>query len=124
MPAFIFDIDGTMIDSMPFHMKSWEVFLARHGRGAPPDDFFRRTGGRTAREVMRELFGALPDAEADGLAHEKEVLYRELSAADFREIAGFTAFARSARAAGVRMACARRASIASAHVAAPNRLPD
>jgi beta-phosphoglucomutase-like phosphatase (HAD superfamily) len=29
MPAFIFDIDGTMIDSMPYPMRSWEAFLAR-----------------------------------------------------------------------------------------------
>jgi HAD superfamily hydrolase (TIGR01509 family) len=104
--AFIFDVDGTMIDSMPFHMQSWEVFLARHGRGAPDAGFFRRTGGRTAREVMRELFGPLSGAKADALAHEKEALYRELFAAEFREIAGFTRFAHSARAAGVRMACA------------------
>ena len=106
MPAFIFDIDGTMIDSMPFHHRSWDVLLAR--RGAPPldDGFFRRTAGRTGVEVMRELFGPLSDADAAAFVREKEALYREFFASEFREIPGFTAFARAAKAAGVRLACA------------------
>ena len=29
--AFIFDMDGTMVDSMPFHAKSWAEFARRHG---------------------------------------------------------------------------------------------
>jgi beta-phosphoglucomutase-like phosphatase (HAD superfamily) len=93
--AFIFDIDGTIIDSMPFHERSWDVFLARRGVPTVREDFFRRTAGRTGVEVMRELFGPLPDSEARALVREKEAIYRELFAAEFREIAGFTAFARA-----------------------------
>ena len=37
---------------------------------------------------------------------EKEEIYRDLFRPQFREIAGFTALAREARAAGVRLACA------------------
>jgi beta-phosphoglucomutase-like phosphatase (HAD superfamily) len=104
--AFIFDIDGTIIDSMPYHARSWDIFLERHGRRGPGDDFFRRTAGRTGTEVMREFFGPLTDDEAHALTREKEAIYRELFAPVFREIAGFTAFARAAKAAGVRLACA------------------
>jgi HAD superfamily hydrolase (TIGR01509 family) len=106
MTAFIFDIDGTIIDSMRFHERSWDEFLARHGVPTVGEDFFRRTAGRTGVEVMRELFGARPDADLRALVREKEVIYRELFAPEFREIAGFRAFAREARAAGVRLACA------------------
>jgi HAD superfamily hydrolase (TIGR01549 family) len=104
--GFIFDIDGTIIDSMPFHERSWEVFLTRRGVRATPEDFFRRTAGRTGVEVMRELFGSLSDDDAHAMVREKEAIYRELFAPVFREIAGFTAFARAAKAAGVRIACA------------------
>jgi phosphoglycolate phosphatase-like HAD superfamily hydrolase len=31
MTAFIFDIDGTIIDSMRHHERSWHVFLGRRG---------------------------------------------------------------------------------------------
>ena len=106
MTAFIFDIDGTIIDSMPFHERSWDLFLARRGVATVGEDFFRRTAGRTGVEVMRELLGPLDEADAHALVREKESIYRELFAPVFREIAGFTAFARAARSAGVRLACA------------------
>jgi beta-phosphoglucomutase-like phosphatase (HAD superfamily) len=106
MTAFIFDIDGTIIDSMPFHERSWDVFLSRRGTPTAREDFFRRTAGRTGTEVMRELLGPLSDEEARALVREKESIYRELFAPEFREIAGFTEFARVAKAAGVRLACA------------------
>ncbi len=106
MTAFIFDIDGTIIDSMRCHERSWDVFLARRDVPTVGADFFRRTAGRTGTEVMRELFGPLTDDEAREHVREKEAIYRELFAAEFREIAGFTAFARTARALGVRLACA------------------
>ena len=106
MAAFIFDIDGTIIDSMPYHQKSWDVFLARRGVATVGEDFFRRTAGRTGTEVMRELLGPLSDEEAHALVREKESIYRELFAPEFREIAGFGDFARTAKRAGVRLACA------------------
>ncbi|HET9338736.1 MAG TPA: HAD-IA family hydrolase [Casimicrobiaceae bacterium] len=105
-PAFIFDIDGTIIDSMPWHGRSWEAFLVRHGVAYEGEAFLRRTAGRTGTEIMRELFGPMSDAAAWALVHEKEGLYRELFAPDFREIAGFREFARAARREGIRIACA------------------
>ena len=106
MTAFIFDIDGTIIDSMPAHNRAWSVFFARHGRTLDATDFFRRTAGRTAHEVLREFFGPASDAQMTALVDEKDAIYRELFGPVFREVAGFTAFARAARAAGVKLACA------------------
>lgn len=106
MAAFIFDIDGTIIDSMPYHDRSWKIFLARRSAPAQREDFIQRTAGRTGVEVMRELFGKLSDQEARRLVDEKEAIYRALFGAEFREMAGFTAFARAARDGGVRLACA------------------
>ena len=106
MTAFIFDIDGTIIDSMRHHERSWDVFLTQRGVPTVGEDFFRRTAGRTGIEVMRELFGPLSDIDAQAFVREKEGIYRELFRPDFREIAGFKAFAREAKTAGVRLACA------------------
>lgn len=104
--AFIFDIDGTIIDSMPFHGKSWEVFLVRRGVRYRGEAFLRATAGRTGVEIMRELFGPMSDEAAWALVHEKEDAYRELFRPAFREIEGFRAFARGARAEGIRVALA------------------
>jgi HAD superfamily hydrolase (TIGR01549 family) len=104
--AFIFDIDGTIIDSMRHHQRSWDVFLGRRGVPTAGEDFFHRTAGRTAAEVMRELFGPMSEADAQAFVREKEGIYRELFRPDFREIEGFKAFALAAKNAGVRLACA------------------
>jgi len=106
MISFIFDIDGTIIDSMPFHGKSWEAFLVRRGVPYEGDAFLRGTAGRTGVEIMRELFGPMSDEAAWSLVHEKEDVYRELFRPVFREIEGFREFARRARAEGVKVACA------------------
>ena len=110
MPAFIFDMDGTIVDNMAFHTDSWIAFFARRGKTYDPDAFFRETAGAQAREIMRERLGAdLPDDEIAVLAQEKEVLYREMYGPHRRAIQGFEEFVTRARADGVKLAVATSA---------------
>jgi beta-phosphoglucomutase-like phosphatase (HAD superfamily) len=103
--AFIFDMDGTMIDSMPFHAKSWSEFMERHAITLPVEEVLRRTTGRTGVECMRELFGAgLPDDRAAALVDEKETIYRDLFAPAFAEVRGFRRFAQLATQGGLKLA--------------------
>ena len=103
--ALIFDMDGTMIDSMPWHARSWVEFVARHGLTLDVTDILARTTGRTGAECMRELFERdLPDAECQALVHEKEEIYRAMFSDNFTEVAGFTAFAKAAVARGLKVA--------------------
>ena len=102
--ALIFDMDGTMIDSMSYHKQSWVAFAGRHGIDVEVDDLMRRTTGRTAAECMNELFQTELSAERSlALSLEKETLYRELFAPVFREVAGFTEFASRTRAMGLQV---------------------
>ena len=103
--ALIFDMDGTMIHSMPWHAKSWVLFAERHGIHIDVTDLLARTTGRTGAECMRVLFErALSDAECDALVHEKETIYRDMFSDNFAEVAGFNAFARAAVARGLKIA--------------------
>ena len=103
--AFIFDMDGTMIDSMPWHARSWVEFVARHGLKLDVTDILARTTGRTGTECMHELFEReLADAECQALVHEKEEIYRAMFSDNFTEVAGFTAFAKAAVARGLKVA--------------------
>lgn len=103
-PALIFDMDGTMVDSMPYHLKSWDVFAQRHGLAIDLPDLMRRTTGRNGLECMRELFQRdLPDDEAWALIHQKEAAYRELFGPVFAEVPGFRAFAAQAMAQGLKV---------------------
>ncbi len=103
--ALIFDMDGTMIDSMPSHARSWELFAQRHGVKMELPELMRRTTGRTGTECMGELFGREMTAqEALPLVKEKEEIYRALFAPIFAEVRGFKAFETAARALGLKIA--------------------
>ena len=102
--AFIFDIDGTIIDSMPYHERSWPVMFERHGI-EDRLDLIHQSAGRTGVELMRDILGAdLPEERARALVDEKEIIYRDMFREAFREVPGFTTFARAAKSSGLRVA--------------------
>jgi beta-phosphoglucomutase-like phosphatase (HAD superfamily) len=102
--ALIFDMDGTMIDSMPHHAQSWLAFIRLHGLTMEVDELMRRTTGRTGPECMRELFQCdMQAAHVDQLVAEKELLYRELFSPVFAEVAGFKQFSQLAHNLGLKL---------------------
>jgi len=102
--ALIFDMDGTMVDSMPWHAKSWVVFMQRHGIEMELAEVLRRTNGRNGAECMRILFEReLDDAQAWTLIAEKEAIYRDLFSPIFKEVAGFAVFSQAARDRGLKV---------------------
>ncbi len=103
--ALIFDMDGTMVDSMPWHARAWVEFARRRGLALDVPDLMRRTTGRTAFECACELMGReVSLAESAEITHEKESIYRELFGAQFQEVAGFRAFAHAAATQGLKIA--------------------
>ena len=103
--ALIFDMDGTMIDSMPHHTSTWLDFAQKHGVDMAIDDLMRRTTGRTGLECVRLLLDQpdMADAQAMLLLHEKEQLYRDIFGPIFKEVAGFSAFYAACRALGLKV---------------------
>ena len=105
--ALVFDMDGTMVDSMPTHARAWEAFARSHGITMPVAEILRRTTGRNGVECIRELFGPdVAQARALDLIAEKEDLYRDAFGREFREVAGFRAFASQAHDRGLKLAVA------------------
>lgn len=103
--AFVFDMDGTIVDNMAFHTDSWLRFFALRGQVLDADEFFRATAGRQGREIMRSYLGGhLTDDELALLDHEKESLYRELYAPHRKAVDGFDALIAQAKANGVKLA--------------------
>ena len=44
--GYIFDLDGTLIDSMPVHYRAWDAAMHQFGLNQPLDpDFFYSMGG-------------------------------------------------------------------------------
>ncbi|MGB6133727.1 MAG: HAD-IA family hydrolase [Acidobacteriaceae bacterium] len=76
--AYLFDCDGTIVDSMPLHYIAWKTALAEWGCEYP-EDLFYQWGGKPIREIVGELNRmrglSMPVEE---VAHRKEGLYYEL----------------------------------------------
>ena len=104
--AVIFDMDGTMIDSMPHHTSTWMNFAQTHGVVMDIDDLMRRTTGRTGLECVRIVLNQpnMDEAKAWALMHEKEQLYRDIFGPIFKEVTGFTPFYAATRARGLKVA--------------------
>ena len=77
--AYLFDMDGTIADSMPLHYIAWKQALAEYGCPLFPEDLFYSWGGMPVREIVATLNQrhglSMPIEE---LAHRKEGLYYEL----------------------------------------------
>ncbi|GAB4400626.1 MAG: beta-phosphoglucomutase family hydrolase [Rhodoferax sp.] len=102
--ALIFDMDGTVVDSMPAHAQSWQDFARQHGLSIDLPALMRRTTGRNGVECMRLLFGpSLSEPAALALVAEKEAIYRARFGPQFRSVAGFAAFYAQARVRGLRL---------------------
>jgi beta-phosphoglucomutase-like phosphatase (HAD superfamily) len=102
--ALLFDMDGTLIDSMPLHERSWQLWHAE--LGLPFDDagFFSATAGRTNLEILRDMFPTRSEAELHALAWRKEEIYRAIAARELTLIPGAAEFCARARAAGYKLA--------------------
>jgi beta-phosphoglucomutase len=102
--AFLFDLDGTLIDSMPHHHDAWVAWHARRGLGIDADAFFKATAGRSNAEILAEMFPAASAAELVAMADEKENLYREIAEPRLELIEGAQRFVEQALAAGLHLA--------------------
>jgi beta-phosphoglucomutase family hydrolase len=108
--AFIFDMDGTIVDNMAFHTKSWLAFFARRGQTIDADEFFRATAGRQGHEIMSTYLGShMTKEESAALDFEKESLYRELYGPHLAAVNGFEQFIARAKSAGIKLAVATAA---------------
>ena len=75
--GLIFDLDGVIIDSMPFHQRAWQRYLEVTGIGTGDSlDFMH---GQRNEEIVRGLLGPEADLQtviAHGAA--KEQMYRDM----------------------------------------------
>jgi beta-phosphoglucomutase-like phosphatase (HAD superfamily) len=102
--ALLFDLDGTLIDSMPHHQDAWVAWYARRGLVLDAGSFFASTAGRSNAEILRDLFPSHTEDDHAAMADEKEAIYRELAARSLSLIGGAQGFVEQARAAGLRLA--------------------
>jgi len=99
--AYVFDLDGTLIDSMPVHYRAWAASLeaAGYGDGFSEDLFYSLGGTPAVRviELLNERAGT--SLEPVTVAHAKEELYLQMLS-EVTRIEPVVAFAERQKAAG------------------------
>lgn len=111
--AFIFDMDGTIVDNMGWHARVWADILAGEGVMITPEEFNRQTAGKTNPVLIRQMLGELSDEQVAAFAERKEARYRELFRPHLKAIAGLLPFVERARALGIPLALATSAGRAN-----------
>jgi beta-phosphoglucomutase family hydrolase len=97
--AFVFDMDGVIVDSTPAHTEAWRRYLKGHG--IELDDLSSRMLGKHNDEIVRDFFCGreLSDEEIVSHGARKEALYREMMDPELLErlVPGIHAFLESNR---------------------------
>lgn len=81
MKALIFDLDGTLVDTVYAHVFAWQRALAEAGLPIDGWRIHRRigmSGGLFTRAVAREAGRALTDTQAEAIQRRHGELFREL----------------------------------------------
>jgi HAD superfamily hydrolase (TIGR01509 family) len=103
MPALIFDLDGTLVDTVYAHVFSWQRALAEAGMAVDGWRIHRRvgmSGGLFTRAIARELGRELTAAEAEALQRRHGELFEEFLP-DRRPLPGARELLRTLRDNGI-----------------------
>lgn len=107
LAAAIFDLDGTLVDNMRFHVQAWVAMSRSLGLEAPAERFEREFNGRRNEEIFPALLcRPVSPEELVRLAEQKEAHYRELYAPHLRPLRGARELLERLRGAGLGLAVA------------------
>ena len=101
---FLFDMDGTIVDNMDYHLIAWREFLKLHGVEMSDEELHYKMRGTIEEGVRRNLGEHLSDEEVAALGFQKEQTYRDLYAPHLRLIDGLEIFLQTAKKDGVKIA--------------------
>jgi len=108
--AVIFDMDGVLVDSNPFHLEKWRDFLVKHKVPFDPAELPNQILGSHNDAAFRLFFGDRLSAEQrQQLGEELEATFRKTFKAHAAPLPGLEALLKSLTAAGIPMAVASSA---------------
>ena len=111
MRAFLFDLDGVLVETRELVIAGWQRVAARRGRSFTNEEIVERMFGRRTYDVLIEVFDVSQEEAAALVAAGAADKSAEVTAGPpLREIPGAGAFARAALREGIPCAVASSAS--------------
>lgn len=102
--AFLFDLNGTMIDDMKYHVKAWHDIFNRLGVPISMEETKMQCYGKNAEVIERVMPGRFSDAEKNGMSLNKEKEYQETFRPFLKLIDGLDSFLAKTKQHDIKMA--------------------
>lgn len=108
--AVIWDMDGVLVNTAPFHFRAWRRILKEEGKNLAEKEFLA-TFGMKSEDILRKTLSELGTEELRLLARRKEEYYRQEVEGKVEPLPGVRAMLESLRPAGFRQALASSAPV-------------
>ena len=101
--AFLFDMNGTMINDMQYHISAWHRILNEFGANISMERMKEECYGKNHELIERILPGRFTEEEKDKLSLEKERQYQRDFRPHLKLINGLERFLKESNAAGIKL---------------------
>jgi len=109
--AVIWDMDGVIADTAPYHLKAWQEVFQKRGVKFTEEDFRHHFGQRNDTIIRTTLGAERSQSEIETIANEKENNYRQRVRQNVRPLPGAVKLIKSLEQQGFSAALASSAPI-------------
>lgn len=109
LEAVIWDMDGVIADTAPYHFRAWQEVFQKRGVNFTEEDFKRNFGKRSDTIIRNTIGGTISPSEVDAIAGEKDEDFRRRIGQNVKPLPGAIELIRSLKEQGTKMAIASSA---------------
>jgi len=109
--AVIWDMDGVIADTAPYHLKAWQEVLQKRGINFTEEDFRHCFGQRNDTIIRNALGKEVSQDEIDSIAKEKEAGFRQRIRQNLKPLPGAIKLIKSLAEGGFKLALASSAPV-------------
>lgn len=108
--AVLFDMDGVVVDNLPYHVDAWLLFCERKNIPLTREIFYQELNGMNSKDTFEWFYKReMSRAEIEVLEEEKELIYRDFYRDHINPAPGLLEFLQTLRSHGIKTALATSA---------------